>query len=162
MDFNELKQKMDSITLELKAKALSLLVDSLDFMINVMLEMTSSVLMQSETQTEQIKNLIKKNDDLVLLTDELQETIRDLKSQLNQNSNNSSKPPSSDGYKKRSLRVLTGAKAGGQKGHKGAHLSVPRHLMRLNVIFLKNVSAVQISRHVLHQEMYLPVQSHVM
>ncbi len=125
MDFNELKQKMDSITLELKAKALSLLVDSLDFMINVMLEMTSSVLMQSETQTEQIKNLIKKNDDLVLLTDELQETIRDLKSLLNQNSNNSSKPPSSDGCKKRSLRVSTGAKAGGQKGHKGAHLSVP-------------------------------------
>ena len=125
VDFNELKQKMDSITLELKAKALSLLVDSLDFMINVMLEMTSSVLMQSETQTEQIKNLIKKNDDLVLLTDELQETIRDLKSLLNQNSNNSSKPPSSDGCKKRSLRVSTGAKAGGQKGHKGAHLSVP-------------------------------------
>lgn len=90
MDFNELKQKMDSITLELKAKApkdLSLLVDSLGFMINVMLEMTSSVLMQSETQTEQIKKLIKKNDDLGLLIDELQETIRDLKSQLNQNSN---------------------------------------------------------------------------
>lgn len=78
VDFNELKQKIDSITLELKAKApkdLSLLVDSQGFMINVMLEMTSSVLMQSETQTEQIKNLIKKNDDLVLLTDEFQETI---------------------------------------------------------------------------------------
>ena len=119
VDFNELKQKMDSITLELKAKApkdLSLLVDSLVYMINVMLEMTSSVLMQSETQTEQIKNLIKKNDDLGPLIYELQETIRSLKSQLNQNSNNSSKPPSSDGYKKspkkRSLRVSTGAKAG--------------------------------------------------
>lgn len=63
VDFNELKQKMDSITLELKAKApkaLSLLVDSLGFIINVLLEMTSSVLMQSETQTVQIKNLIKK------------------------------------------------------------------------------------------------------
>lgn len=133
VDFNELKQKMDSITLELKAKApkdLSLLVDdSLGFMINVMLEMTSSVLMQSETQTEQIKNLIKKNDDLGSLIGELQDIIRDLKSQLNQNSNNSSKPPLSDGYKKspkkRSLRVSTGAKAGGQKGHKGAHLSEP-------------------------------------
>lgn len=56
VDFNELKQKMDNITLELKAKApkdLSLLVDSLVYMINVMLEMTSSVLMQSETQKEQ-------------------------------------------------------------------------------------------------------------
>lgn len=96
VDFNELKQKMDSITLELKAKApkeFSLLVDSLVFMIKVMLELTSSDLMQSESQTEQIKT------------------------------------PSSDGYKKspkkRSLRVSTGAKAGGQKGHKGAHLSVP-------------------------------------
>ena len=49
-------------------------------MINVMLEMTSSVLMHSETQTEQLKNLIKKNDDLGSLIDELQETIRDLKS----------------------------------------------------------------------------------
>lgn len=58
VDFNELKQKMDSITLDLKVKApkdLSLLVDSLAFMINVMLEMTSSDLMQSESQTEQIK-----------------------------------------------------------------------------------------------------------
>ena len=58
VDFNELKQKMDSITLDLKAKApkdLSLLVDSLAFMINVMLEMTSSDLMQSESPTEQIK-----------------------------------------------------------------------------------------------------------
>lgn len=96
VDFNELKQKMDSITLDLKAKApkdLSLLVDPLAFMINVMLEMTSSDLMQSESQTEQIKT------------------------------------PSSEGYKKspkkRSLRVSTGANAGGQKGHKGAHLSVP-------------------------------------
>ena len=39
------------------------------------------------------------------------------------------KTPSSEGYKKspkkRSLRVSTGANAGGQKGHKGAHLSVP-------------------------------------
>lgn len=55
VDFNELKQKMDSITLDLKAKApkdLSLLVDPLAFMINVMLEMTSSDLMQSESQTE--------------------------------------------------------------------------------------------------------------
>lgn len=125
MDFNELKQKMDSITLELKAKApkdLSLLVDSLGVMINVMLEMSSTVMSQNKEQREQISSLGKS-------IEELQDIIRDLRSQLNQNSNNSSKPPSSDGYKKspkkRSLRVSTGAKAGEQKDHKGAHLSVP-------------------------------------
>lgn len=56
MDFNELKQKMDSITLELKSKApkaLSLLVDSLGFMINVMLEMSSSVMSENKELREQ-------------------------------------------------------------------------------------------------------------
>ncbi len=45
VDFNELKQKMDSITLELKAKApkdLSLLVETQSFMIKLILEMSSS------------------------------------------------------------------------------------------------------------------------
>lgn len=58
VDFNELMQKMNGITLELKAKApkdLSLLVDSLGFMINVMLEMTSSVLMQVKLRQSRSK-----------------------------------------------------------------------------------------------------------
>mgnify|MGYP002672222394 FL=1 len=82
VDFNELKQKMDSITLELKAKApkdLSLLVDdSLGFMINVMLEMSSTVMSQNKEQREQISSLGKS-------IEELQDIIRDLRSQLNQN-----------------------------------------------------------------------------
>lgn len=162
MDFNELKQDAENLCKELKDKApadLSLLVLSLSTIINMMITMFSGVIKQNETSLEQ-------NRKLNLTIESLQEEIKELKRQLGQNSNNSSKPPSSDGYKKspkkRSLRVSTGAKAEGQKGHKGAHLSVPRHLMRLNVIFLKNVSAVQISKPVLHQEMYLPVQSHVM
>ena len=47
---------MDSITLELKSKApkdLSLLVDSLGFMINVMLEMSSSVMSENKELREQ-------------------------------------------------------------------------------------------------------------
>ena len=162
MDFNELKQDAENLCKELKDKApadLSLLVLSLSTIINMMITMFSGVMKQNETSLEQ-------NRKLNLTIESLQEEIKELKRQLGQNSNNSSKPPSSDGYKKspkkRSLRVSTGAKAEGQKGHKGAHLSVPRHLMRLNVIFLKNVSAVQISKPVLHQEMYLPVQGHVM
>ena len=61
---------------------------------------------------------------------ELNQTISALKEQLNKNSKNSSKPPSSDGLKKppvkkdRSLRKQTGKKQGAQNGHDGTHLSV--------------------------------------
>jgi transposase len=59
--------------------------------------------------------------------------IAELRAQLGQNSRNSSKPPSSDGYgkpsvdekagkKDRSLRKRSGRKPGGQDGHEGAHL----------------------------------------
>lgn len=98
---------MVSFIIELKAKApkdLSPLVDSLGFMIKVMLEMSSTVMLQNKEQREQISFLGKSIEDL-------QDIIRVLRSQLNQNSNISSKLTSSDGYKKspkkRSLRVST-------------------------------------------------------
>ena len=60
---------------------------------------------------------------------DLHETIKDLQRQLNMDSHNSSKPQSSDGYKKankkRSLREKTGRKTGGQKGHKGVNMKLP-------------------------------------
>ena len=58
---------------------------------------------------------------------ELNQTIAQLKEKLNKNSNNSSKPPSSDGYKKppapKSLRGKSGKKTGGQAGHEGSNLA---------------------------------------
>jgi transposase len=56
-------------------------------------------------------------------------TIAELKIKLQQNSRNSSKPPSSDGLSKpsvKSLRKKSGKKAGGQKGHKGHGLKITR------------------------------------
>lgn len=74
---------------------------------------------------------------------ELKEENRYLKSRLNLNSNNSSKPPSSDGLKKNniSLRKKSGKKPGGQKGHKGYYLKkspIPDIIRRRSVDFCSN------------------------
>lgn len=58
---------------------------------------------------------------------QLNQAIQQLRGQLNKNSPNSSKPPSSDGLKRpapKSLRKPSGKKAGGQAGHQGTHLAV--------------------------------------
>jgi len=86
---------------------------------------------------EIIDYLINQNAELIAqvesLTDtvnKLNETIRELREQLGKNSGNSSKPPSSDGLKKkpvkkdRSLRKKSGKNPGGQEGHTGRYLSV--------------------------------------
>ena len=60
--------------------------------------------------------------------DELKATIRELQSKIGRNSQNSSQPPSQDGFSKpqpRSQRPKTGRKPGGQSGHAGVHMEIP-------------------------------------
>ena len=56
------------------------------------------------------------------------EKIAELEARLNQNSKNSSKPPSTDGFNRppKSLRKPSGKKAGGQRGHEGSGLELTR------------------------------------
>lgn len=93
------------------------------------------------------KALQKENAELRLKVAVLEERCRMLEDQTKLNSSNSSKPPSSDGYQKpnkktgseanldssqekpcpKSLREVSGKKAGGQKGHKGVCLKQVEH-----------------------------------
>ena len=89
------------------------------------------------TKDEMIEQLLQQVNSLTVtvanqtnLIAQLNQTIQELKEQINKNSKNSSKPPSSDGLKKpspKSLRKPSGKSAGGQKGHNGSHLAIAVH-----------------------------------
>ena len=81
-----------------------------------------------QSMSDTIEKLSTSNESLTTTIIELQETIKELRRQLDQNSQNSSKPPSSDGYHKpspKSQRTKTGRKPGGQKGHQGNNMTIP-------------------------------------
>ena len=90
-------------------------------------EMIKQLLQQVNSLTSTVDSLNATINTQTQLIVQLNQTIQELKEQLNKNSKISSKPPSSDGYKKpapKSLRKPSGKKVGGQDGHQGTHLAV--------------------------------------
>lgn len=71
-----------------------------------------------------VRVLVERIDAMQKNIDQQQKQITELQGRLSKDSHNSSKPPSSDGLRRRpkSLRIKSGAKAGGQVGHPGSTL----------------------------------------
>ena len=65
--------------------------------LNSTIEKLNSIIEEQSAMIESLNGNVETLNNTVA---ELQETIKDLRRQLGQNSNNSSKPPSSDGLKK--------------------------------------------------------------
>ena len=124
---------------------------------------------------EQLLDIAKTNpealvDIIMVLQEQVQiltQRVAKLEEQINKNSRNSSKPPSSDGMKKsgpkpKSLRKRSGKKPGGQKGHKGHTLEKaeePDYVIPLSVTLCScsaDLSDVPVSSHDCRQVFEMP------
>jgi transposase len=125
----------------------------------------SSVVNLVKDLSEKIDSLNGKIDNLTEENSKLKERVQSLENQTKTNSNNSSKPPSSDGLKKKtkSLRKPTGKKPGGQPGHKGFTLEqvdspdeIIEHTVDKCKICAASLKDVAIERYIIRQVIDLP------
>jgi len=88
---------------------------------------------ENKSLADEINMLVQKIVRQKLTNEEQLDLIKDLQGRLSLDSSNSSKPPSTDGYKKvvQNNRVPSGKKPGGQPGHKGHGLSMNGKLKEL-------------------------------
>ena len=94
----------------------ALIVKTYNEGINAVISLVKGISSELETVKNKLQNLETENQ-------KLNERITELEARLNKNSNNSSKPPSSDGFKKPiNMRQKTGKLTGGQPEHEGRTL----------------------------------------
>lgn len=80
------------------------------------------------TQSEEILLLREENLFLRSEMERINKLLQEALDKLNKNSNNSSKPPSSDMVRTKSLRGASNKKVGGQFGHKGNNLPMSNYI----------------------------------
>jgi len=87
------------------------------------LSKANSRIKELEEENKELKNIIKQKDKKI---EELNNTIANLTARIKKDSSNSSKPSSTDGFKKQvhNFRQKTGKRVGGQFGHKGNRLEL--------------------------------------
>jgi transposase len=130
--------------------------------------------MNLDLREEEIRAIYQQGEDavvalilqLVAMNKELLARIQVLEDRLSRNSNNSNKPPSSDGYGKpapKSLRRRGGKKSGGQPGHPGNTLKAVEHADNIKVHRVKecrhchsSLENVAVIRHEHRQVFDLP------
>ena len=118
MDLSDFQSKFQEITKSLSKAKVSA---EIRVMIDTLIMQNAMMLNVYEQQSKDINSL----QDTI---SSLQATIKELQRQLGLNSQNSSKSPSTDGFKKprtKSLRQSSGKKVGGQKAHKGSCQKIP-------------------------------------
>ena len=81
----------------------------------------------SEANFELLLSIVKQQREQIA---SLEKKVKDLEGRLGQDSHNSSKPPSSDSFKKKivNLGKKTGKRPGGQPGHQGSTLEMSDHV----------------------------------
>ncbi len=82
------------------------------------------IIAEKDARIKELEKIAQRVDSLTHLLAEAMFRIRELEAQLNQNSRNSSKPPSSDINKRKPGLPGKKGKKGGQKGHKGDTLKM--------------------------------------
>lgn len=109
----------------MEAEIIQELLRKLDEMQSLINDMAHTISSQAET-IEKLNATIAAQAETI---EKMNATNAALLEKKNRNSNNSSKPPSSDGLNKknRSLKQASGKKAGGQEGHKGVNFMVTDH-----------------------------------
>ncbi|MBI9015607.1 MAG: IS66 family transposase [Clostridiales bacterium] len=112
------------------SKTIKELIEKVDALTSIISTLTTTLAAQTkmiEAQTEKINSQSQRIDAQTETISEQVAINNKLKEQLGMNSQNSSKPPSTDGFKKlqpKSLRKPSGRKTGAQKGHKGTGLKL--------------------------------------
>ena len=116
---------------------------------------------ESQAHTQELHQLIQQ---VIEKVEKLEIENRELRARINSNSNNSSKPPSSDFKKNKKAKQSSGKPSGGQKGHRGHFRALMDESLVDQIVECNTIAACEdcggevilTGRHVRHQVHELP------